>query len=775
MERSTDRRLIPRHIGLHAERRSRALKLFTVTFPVICLSLSVVLGAYVWRVAPQLADAANVLVHQELASLTQVTDAQLAANDLKELLPDYVQSGDRNTYRSRFAALDARIAMALDDMANSELPDDYARYRRAAEGLDSALTLGASPGSLQIQQLLITAREPLQSLETGLAAEQKERLARVASVKATVARDAVRVRNALLVAAIGVIAALLIGNWFWRMLRRDADARLHLAMFPERNPHPVLRLSAKGDLEYLNAGARALLVRLGGTEAARPVCLLPPKLDVLLDEIRANPLPIRTVEYDVGAFRIEANMHYLSDLDAVHVYLHDISDRRNAEERLIHEAYHDSLTGLPNRRRFDESIGDVLYGRTRRGMRVALLVVGLDRLKNVVESLGHVVLDQVLGEVGARLTRIAHEANNGVTAAETYRFDGGQFVMLIPGYTESDQPIRLAERVREALALPNYVQGREIVVTASIGVAVYPLDGQDGATILKNANTAMQDAKDDGGDRVRCYTHDMNVHANEIFALEHHLRHALELNELELVYQPQFEIRTNRLVGVEALLRWRHPDRGLIAPARFIPLAEETGLILPIGDWTLRRAVAALRACRDAGLHDLVVAINVSGRQLREQNFAQDVSQIVREAGVPASSIELEITESVAMHDVEETIALFDQIKALGVRIAVDDFGTGFSSLSYLTRFPVDRLKVDQSFARHVTDHHEDAAVARAVTELGHSLGLTVIAEGVETAAQLAFFQRTSCDEYQGFYGAVPMSVDEIVCRYRPDSARVAV
>lgn len=774
MERSPESQFGEQNNGLRPGRGGRARRYWTLVTIVAVLGLGVLPGVIVWRAGGIALDATKSLTSRDTPMLARIADMQTALREQTAILSAYAATGDRSTYRARFDTLDMRNAATLALISNDELTGIYGRYLRVARALDAALAFGTAPASLQVAQLHDMARNLTARIEAQLQAEHARLTTRVAHAAARAESSLGRAGSAALLLGVVVVLSVVTAGWAWWRRRDDALRRM-LAGFPEHDPNPVLRLSPLGAIQYANPGARALLTCLGIPDDGPLERILPPDLPALLPALRDSHSPTRVVEYDAGPLRLEARLQYLSDLDCIHLYIADVSERRAAEERLIHDAYHDPLTGLPNRRRFDEAIGDVLYGRARHGMRVALLVIGLDRLKNVVESLGHATRDELLRDVGSRLKGLAREQHNGVADIEPYRFDGGLFALLIPGYTQADQPIRCAERVREALRGPYYAHGREIVVTASIGVAVYPLDGQDGATILKNADAAMQGAKDDGGDRVRCYTHDMNVHANEIFALEHHLRHALELNELELVYQPQFEIRTNRLVGVEALLRWRHPDRGLIAPARFIPLAEETGLILSIGDWTLRAAAATLRACRDAGMHDLVVAVNVSGRQLREQNFAQRVAQVLRDASVPPAGMELEITESVAMHDVEETITLLDQIKALGVRIAVDDFGTGFSSLSYLTRFPVDRLKVDQSFARHVTDHLEDAAVARAVTELGHSLGLTVIAEGVETAAQLAFFQRTRCDEYQGFYGGMPMSADDILRRYRPDPARAAV
>lgn len=745
---------------------------------VAVLALGVLLAALVWIFGGRVLEASRALVLEEVPAVTQIADLRVAFRDYEFALDQYVATGDRSRFRERVAALDARCAAAITSLALPSVHVSYEKFLRSVYAVDTTIfTNGVQ--SAAVPRLVAIARESIAEIGKDLDGEQARIAERVTAGNARVESAVRRSRIAtafLSIAIFGIsllagrnVSAFLVGHAEWR----------RLAQFPDRNPNPVLRLSPLGEVLYANAGARAMATSLcgdvGGDGNANVARVLPPKLTGLLTELQGARTPARTVEYDCGPWRLEARLHYLRDLDCVHAYVTDVTERRAAQERLIHEAYHDPLTGLPNRRRYDEAIGDVLNGRARRGMRAALFAIGLDRLKNVVDSLGHAARDAVLREVASRLLRLARDHDGIAADVEAYRFDGGLFAVLIPGCTEGDTPIRFAERLREALREPYYAEGREIVVTASIGIAVYPLDAQDGAVLLKNADTAMQRVKDAGGDGVQCYTHDMNVHAAEIFSLENHLRHALELNEFELWYQPQLEISTNRLVGVEALLRWRHPDRGLILPARFIPLAEETGQILAIGAWTLRAAAAELRACREAGLRDLVVAVNVSGRQLQQQNFPQLVADVLRESGVPPGQIEIEITESVAMHDVEQTIAMLTQIKQLGVRLALDDFGTGFSSLSHLTRFPIDRLKVDQSFARHVTDHVEDAAVAHAITELGHSLGLTVIAEGVETAAQLAFFERTHCDEYQGYFAGMPMPSHDIMRRYRQNAAIAAM
>jgi diguanylate cyclase (GGDEF)-like protein len=532
-------------------------------------------------------------------------------------------------------------------------------------------------------------------------------------------------------------------------------------MFPERNPSPVLQLDADGQVRYANPSAAALLDTLGLPRTS-PRALLPADVDARLAAVRAATETRALWEYGLHDRVLECGAHWLADLRVFHVYVSDITARKRAEEQLVYQAYHDALTGLPNRRMFSERIEGILYGPQRAMARAAVLLIGVDRMKVIIDSLGHGIGDGLLRALAARLAdTLRHKTDDG-EGAQLYRFDGDLFCVLLPGFAAAETPVLLAERLIEATREPFYVDRRELHTSLSVGVAVYPLDGQDGAALLKNADTAMQRAKTGGGNGLQCYTRDMNDRAAEWLALENHLRHAEELGELSLHYQPQVDIASGRIVGVESLLRWQHPSRGPISPGVFIPLAEETGLISSLGDWVLRTACRQGCAWLDRGIGPITVAVNLSARQLHEPDLGRRIGAALAETGLPPELLEFEITESVAMHDIESTIETLQTLRQLKVRLSVDDFGTGFSSLSYLKRFPIDKLKIDQSFVRHLVSSDNDAAIAQAIIAMGHSLRLKVIAEGVTDPEQLARLRDWRCDQYQGYLYSAPLPAEEI-------------
>lgn len=555
------------------------------------------------------------------------------------------------------------------------------------------------------------------------------------------------------------VSAVLIGYYANAYLAERAGHR-RLAVFPERNPNPVLQLSGTGEVVYANPAAGALLEALGA-DPARPAALLPSDLAGRLERLRASAGRYEIWEYPVGSRILECGIHYLDDLGVFHAYLSDVTARKRAEEQLVYQAYHDTLTGLPNRRMFQERIGQVLWSEDRHGIRTAVLLMGLDRFKVVIDSVGHEIGDRVIKAVAERLQEVVRQCRDICPGASLYRFEGDLFCLLIPGFAAGDVPVLAAERILEAMDRPLYAAGREFFLSFSIGISVFPLDGLDAVTLLKNADTAMRRAKQAGGHTFQYYTQDMNVLALELLKLESYLRHALERDELHLYYQPQVDVASMHPVGAEALLRWRHPERGWLAPGAFMQLVEETGLIVPIGEWVLATACRQNRLWQDQGLPRVTVAVNISARQFHQQDLPRLVAAVLRESGLPAGYLELEITEGVAMRDVERTAETLRELKHMGVRLAIDDFGTGFSSLAYLKRFPLDKLKVDQSFVRNLTTSENDAAITRAVITMGHALKLKVIAEGVESAEQLARLRESGCDEVQGHLFGPPLPPEQ--------------
>jgi diguanylate cyclase (GGDEF)-like protein/PAS domain S-box-containing protein len=429
----------------------------------------------------------------------------------------------------------------------------------------------------------------------------------------------------------------------------------------------------------------------------------------------------------------------------------DISERKEREERVRHLAHHDALTGLPNRALLTDRITQAIALAQRNGTRLAVMFLDLDRFKNVNDSLGHSVGDKLLREVAARLLA-AMRGSDTVS-----RLGGDEFVILMPEVSEVSVIAVAARKVLDTVSRPYNIDGHELISTPSMGISVYPGDGPDVETLLRNADAAMYHAKESGRNNYQFFTQDMNARALERLSLERSLRRALEREELRLHYQPQYEVASGKLIGLEALIRWEHPDEGLVSPARFMPFAEETGLILPIGAWVLERACWQNREWQDAGLPPVRISVNISALQFRQPGFADTVRHALRVTGLDARYLELEVTESVIMQDAERVTATLQELKEMGLELAIDDFGTGYSSLSYLKRFPIDRLKIDQSFVRDIPSDGEDAAIISAIIGLTRSLGLRTIAEGVETAEQLTFLRQQGCNEVQGYLLARPM------------------
>ncbi|MDO8931028.1 MAG: EAL domain-containing protein, partial [Rhodocyclaceae bacterium] len=428
----------------------------------------------------------------------------------------------------------------------------------------------------------------------------------------------------------------------------------------------------------------------------------------------------------------------------------DITQHKEVETRIRRLAHFDALTGLPNRVLLNDRARHAISMAQRSHEQLAVLFVDLDHFKNINDTLGHRIGDELLIEVGKRMKIVVREEDT------ISRQGGDEFIVVLPG-TDAGGAAHVARKLIEAIAVAFKVEQYELVVTPSLGIAMYPSDGEDFETLSKCADTAMYRAKQEGRNTFRFFTPEMQEHSARNLQLEGALRHALERNELQLHYQPQVALQDGRIVGAEALLRWRNPELGAVSPAEFIPVAEDSGLILSIGEWVLRTAARQMKAWLDDGMAPMIMAVNLSAVQFRHAHLPERVEEILAEEGLAPRHLELELTEGVAMDDPFAAIAVMDDLHARGIRMSIDDFGTGYSSLSYLKRFQVYKLKIDQSFVRDITVDPEDKAIVCAVISLADSLGLRTIAEGVETEEQLAFLREHGCHEVQGYYYSRPL------------------
>jgi diguanylate cyclase (GGDEF)-like protein/PAS domain S-box-containing protein len=489
-------------------------------------------------------------------------------------------------------------------------------------------------------------------------------------------------------------------------------------------------------------------------------------------EILNKRIEITALDRDGQEFPVELAVVPLYRDDAVSfcAFIRDIRERKKAEDMIRHLAYNDVLTNLPNRVLFEERLRMELARARRARQKVAVMCLDLDRFKIVNDTVGHSGGDQLLREVASEFAEAIREGDT------VSRVGGDEFAFLLPGIEHAEDAAIVAERVLRRIRYPRRIGGQEFRVTTSIGITIFPRDGNDAESLLRNADTAMYRAKERGRDNYQVYTPAMKASLLEMLALENDLGHALEREELKVHYQPVMDIKTGRIVGAEALLRWPHPERGLVPPDEFIPLAEETGLILPIGEWVLRQACAQAAAWNSGGLGALRITVNVSARQVEQPGLVQAVASALGETGLPPHYLHLELTEGAVMRQIETVITTLAALRSMGVGISVDDFGTGYSSLGYLKRFPIDTIKIDRSFVGDVTTDQNDAAIVTTVIAMARSLKLRVIAEGVETEPQLDFLRRAECDEFQGFLlsrAVPPDDFADLVRRHVPPQAKV--
>jgi diguanylate cyclase (GGDEF)-like protein/PAS domain S-box-containing protein len=534
----------------------------------------------------------------------------------------------------------------------------------------------------------------------------------------------------------------------------------------------VICTDIAGNITFLNVVAEKLTGWPWQEAAGRPMAEVFQIMNSISRETAPNPMEMavdqnRTVHLPSNSILVRRDGFEIPIEDSVApihnregqvagavVVFHDVSAARAMALQLTHSAEHDFLTGLPNRMVLNDRISQAIALAPRHRKNVAVLFLDLDGFKHINDSLGHPIGDKLLQSVAKRLV-------DCIRGSDTVSRQGGdEFVVLLSEVAHSEDAAITARRVLQAVAEPHSVDQHDLHITTSIGVSVYPEDGMNAETLIKNADTAMYQAKENGRQSYQFFTPAMNVRAVERQFIEEGLRSAVERQEFALHYQAKISLKTGRIIGAEALLRWTHPLRGPIPPAQFIPVAEECGLIRPIGSWVLREACRQARAWLNAGLPVATIAVNVSAMQLLDENFPEVVFAILKDTGLDPKSLELELTESVLMKHAGPTSSILQALREAGIQVAVDDFGTGYSSLSYLGKFPIDALKIDQSFVRQISTAG-DATIVNAVISIARSLNLRVIAEGVETQAELATLQAQQCDEAQGYYFSRPVPPEQ--------------
>ncbi|HXJ04227.1 MAG TPA: EAL domain-containing protein [Candidatus Acidoferrum sp.] len=562
------------------------------------------------------------------------------------------------------------------------------------------------------------------------------------------------------------------------MLLENAAANVTLDSIEEA----VLRTDLHGNVSYLNRIAEELTGWRRKEAQGRPVADVLRFIDGLSRTAIDNALGLATQEAETAKatanckncilvrrdgieFGIESKVTLIRDQDGsitgAVVAFHDVSEARAKSLEMSHSAQHDVLTDLPNRVLFNDRLTQAITLAQRQGKQLAVMFVDLDHFKKINDSLGHDVGDKLLQSVAERLTACIRRSDT------VSRLGGDEFVILLSQVEHAEDAAFSARKILRALTVPHTIDNKNLDINVSIGVSTYPSDGQDAESLINRADNAMYEAKQNGRNNYQFFRREMHQRLAERQSLEADLRCALGRNEFLLHYQPKISLQTGQITGAEALLRWLHPQRGMVYPAQFVPVAEECGLILPIGQWVLLEACKQARAWSDAGVGIVPMAVNVSAAEFGAKDFLSGVRAVLIATGVAPQNLELELTESVLMRDAEAAVVTLVKLKAMGVQLAIDDFGTGYSSFTYLRRFPSDALKLHQSFVQEITADPGGAKIVSAMINIGRSLKQLVIAEGVETRAQLKFLQRHGCSEGQGYFFSRPVAAEQAVELFR--------
>lgn len=645
---------------------------------------------------------------------------------------------------SREADFEAIKAGATDCLVQDQLtPNALARAVRYAIAKKEAVDV-LRDGSEELTRRLIDLED------------EKDRVERHGSEIAQMAEDLSQARDELQAA-----------------FQKAEESELRYRTLAESSPVGIWQVDTEGRSLYMNPAMCALLEveGLADVEGKTYDKLITPESVTTLHangwvECKPSTCEIDVVGQQSGTLHtVEISAAPLTtgsgEVSSLLSTVVDITERKKDEETIRHMARHDSLTGLPNRIMFQDRLQLALVNAERIGKMAAVLYLDLDHFKDVNDTLGHPVGDLLLKRVSERLMVCARESD---TVA---RLGGDEFAIIATNLAQIDDVTILAKRINEAIAQPFNLDGQEVHTATSIGITLFPNDTSDPEKLLSNADMALYRAKDNGRSRYQFYDAEMDADVQSRKALEHDLRRGLEKHEFELLYQPQVDLQTGDVVGAEALIRWNDPERGLVMPNEFIALAETNGLITPMTEWILLTACSQARAWQLSGLPPIRVAVNISAVQFKSSDLTSMVTRALQQSGLSPQWLELEITESVMMGDIDRVVPIMNSLRDLGVKLAVDDFGTGFSSLTYLKRFPVEKLKIDQSFVRNIVSDPDDAAIAKTIVRLGQGLNITVIAEGVETVEQLSYLKHLECDQAQGYYFARPISAQDFARWFR--------
>ncbi len=722
------------------------------------LLLGVVLSGFVYLNGRSVQHVSEPLLRRHLPALQLISSLQLSVAAHEPILYEYYASIERDNFRKQYELNDDEIRRAVDRLSDglvaAERLEFVRQYRnqmdRLAADLDNTLRVFGdkrvdwdharellvevtAAGRLVTAQLETLARSIRNAVKVGGA---KTRLHFDYVVSAVLAFS-------ILLGLVAAISAFMASAY----VSKEAE-RQKLAIFVEENPSPVLSISSSGNVVYANPSAYQMRSQLG-LDGISIEKMLPDDIENRLEILRKTKTLSDNFEYETNGRVFNCSVVYLPDHLIYQCYLSDVTDRRRAEAGLREQAIHDTVTGLPNRRHLAEQLATLSESD-----RYALMLINFDRFHKVLGNAGPEVVDETLRTVASRLNKIFPPLRS---RPQLYRYEGDSFVLLVPVNRQEDDDKRLAQKALAVLREAFEVGGRQMFLSASIGISHYPRDGVQAPELVHNAGTALHAVKQSGGGTWRIYDANLSSHVKERLAAESDLREAVNENQLFLEFQPQLDLSSSRILASEALVRWNRSGFGRVEPGKFIPMAEETGLIAAVGDWVLENACMSAVRWEKGASRAVGVAINISALQFQAPGLVERVRDVLHDTGLDPSLLELEITEGSAMDDLQRTVRVLDELKLLGVKLAIDDFGTGFSSMNYLSRFPIDRLKIDQSFIRRLG--HDEAAteITAAMISLGHKLKIRVLAEGVETQMQLEKLRELGCDEIQGYLFSKPV------------------
>ncbi|ARN75978.1 putative bifunctional diguanylate cyclase/phosphodiesterase [Oceanicoccus sagamiensis] len=728
---------------------------------LLVLCIGVLLSLQIYRAGGKVDTITDNLLNDKFPRLQLIAQMQLAVVDHERILYEYYATMDQD-FAIKHLAIEqqkiiesiTRLEQAFPEHSAVVMLDDYfIQLKSMAVAMDNTMSadrvdwdlarehlVGISGMGRMMNPVLLSLADEIQT--QALATGEQTRLT-------TRNTTSLVLGFSILVVAVAAWVGVFINRYI-----NETTERRRLSMFVERNPDPVISTDWEGQVVYFNPATEYLLADCD-LELSQVQSLLPSDLLVRLGQLKQTHSHDDYWEFEYRHRHISCSLSVLYDLRLCHLHLKDITESRQATDQLNFLAYHDSWTMLPNRYRLEEDV-DQLIHRSQKPPQFALGLLSIDRFQLVAASNGNDIRDDLVAAASERLKAVLADSNSGTL----YRLDSSHFGVLLRDFSVEQALQAFVEPAKLAFEEPFEVKGLSFYLSLSMGFSHYP---EQGAELNKNAEAALARAIDNGGNQALVYSADMSNREQAWVAMEAALRQAFEQDQFQMYYQPQFDVTGNQLIGMEALIRWQQADGQFISPAEFIPVAEQTGMIVNMGQWILKVACEQAAHLYQSGLRDFVMAVNISARQFQHPKFLETVARIIDESQIDPAYIELEITESTIMQNIEHCIEILQQLKSLGLALAVDDFGTGYSSLSYLKRFPIDKLKIDQSFVRNLGSDKSDLAIVRAIIDLAHNLDLAVIAEGVETEQQRAMLEANRCEQIQGYLISKPMPAAQAV------------